>query len=179
MHAINDSPEENEAQIFIGRQPIFDSKLNVIAYELLFRSSNVDAFDGGSGDLATSQLINNALMEIGLDDITEDKPAYINFTKDLLMNGVAELLPAERVVLEILETVEIDAELISGVKQLADNGYKIALDDFTFSKEWMPLIEIARIIKFDVMEHSIEEIKQQLKKFKGHNIKLLAEKVET
>lgn len=179
MHALNEMPVDDKPQIFVGRQPIFDSKLKVVGYELLFRSSNVDHFDGSDGDQATSHVINNALMEIGLDGIIGDKPAYINFTKDLLINGVAELLPTDRVVLEILETVEVDAELVSGVKLLVDNGYRIALDDFTFSEQWMPLIEIAQIIKFDVMQHSIEEIKHQIKKFEGKDIKLLAEKVET
>jgi c-di-GMP phosphodiesterase len=170
---------ENKPQIFIGRQPIFDSKLKVAGYELLFRSADVEEYDGLDGDKATSQVINNALMEIGLDDIIGENPAFINFTKELLINGLAELLPPDRVVLEILETVEVDDELIEGVKKLADAGYVIALDDFTFSDEWMPLIELAQIIKFDVMEHNLESIKSQLQKFEGRNIKLLAEKVET
>jgi len=179
MHALNKTSEENKPQIFIGRQPIFDAKLKVVGYELLFRSGNVGAYDGSDGDKATSQVINNALMEIGLDDVIGSNPAYINFTKDLLINGIAELLPADRVVIEILETVEVDDELIAGVKKLVDVGYVIALDDFTFSDEWMPLIELAQIIKFDVMQHNVEAIRNQIKKFKGKNLKLLAEKVET
>ncbi len=170
---------ENKPQIFVGRQPIFDSKLKLAGYELLFRSADVDAYDGLDGDKATSQVINNALMEIGLDDIIGNNPAFINFTKDLLINGVAELLPPDRVVIEILEDVEVDEALIEGVKKLADAGYVIALDDFTYSDEWMPLIEIAQIIKFDVMQHDLEAIKEQLEKFEGKKVKLLAEKVET
>ncbi len=170
---------ENKPQIFVGRQPIFDSKLKLAGYELLFRSADVDAYDGLDGDKATSQVINNALMEIGLDDIIRNNPAFINFTKDLLINGVAELLPPDRVVIEILEDVEVDEALIEGVKKLADAGYVIALDDFTYSDAWMPLIELAQIIKFDVMQHDLEAIKEQLKKFEGKKVKLLAEKVET
>ncbi len=179
MQALHENIIEDKPHIFIGRQPIFDSNLKVAGYELLFRSGNVDAFDGSDGEHATSQVINNALMEIGLDDIIGANPAYINFTKELLINGIAELLPADRVVIEILETVEVDDELIAGVKRLVDAGYIIALDDFTFSEEWVPLIELAHIIKFDVMEHSIEEIKNQIEKFEGRKLKLLAEKVET
>jgi len=165
-------------QIFIGRQPIFDSKLNVIGYELLFRSGDVEAFDGSDGGKATSQVINNALLEIGMDEIVGDVPAYINFTKDLLVNGVAELLPADRVVLEILETVEVDQELIDGVESLVKAGYKIALDDFTYTEEWQPLINLAHIIKIDVMEHPAEKVKEQLEHLKGCKAKLLAEKIE-
>lgn len=179
MDTVQDDISEINPQIFIGRQPIFDSKLKVVGYELLFRSGNVDAFDGSDGNKATLQVINNALMEIGLDDIIGDNLAYINFTKDLLIDGIAELLPVDRVVLEILETVDVDEELVAGVKTLVDAGYKIALDDFTFSEEWLPLIELAKIIKFDVMMHNIEEIREQIRKFEGRNVKFLAEKVET
>jgi c-di-GMP-related signal transduction protein len=178
-HTVLHNPIDDRLKIFIGRQPILDSKLKVVGYELLFRSSNVDAFDGSDDNKATSQVINNALLEIGLDDIIGNKPAFINFSKDLLINGVVELLPPERVVLEILETVKVDDELVAGVKALVDGGYKIALDDFTFSEEWIPLIELAHIIKFDVMAFSVEEIKEQTMKFAGRNIKFLAEKVET
>ncbi len=179
MQTLHENIVEDKPHVFIGRQPIFDSKLKIAGYELLFRSGNVDAYDGIDGDKATSQVINNALMEISLDDIVGSNPAFINFTKDLLINGIAELLPADRVVIEILETVEVDEELVAGVKRLVDAGYIIALDDFTFSDEWIPLIDLATIIKFDVMQHSIEEIKNQIKKFEGRKLKLLAEKVET
>ncbi len=172
--AVDEAP-----QVFIGRQPIFDRDLNVVGYELLFRPGNTNAYDSLDGNHATSQVINNLLIEIGLDELIGDKPAYINFTKELLMNGVAELLPAKRVVLEVLETVDVDEDLTNSVKSLAQAGYSIALDDFTFAEEWLPLIKCARIIKFDIMMHSKEEVSEQLKKFSGEEIKLLAEKVET
>jgi c-di-GMP-related signal transduction protein len=170
---------ENKPQIFIGRQPIFDSKLKIAGYELLFRSGEGNAYDGCDGDKATSHVINNALMEIGLDEVVADVPAYINFTRELIINGVAQLLPADRVVLEILETVKVDQELIDEVEVLVKAGYQIALDDFTYSDEWQPLIKLAHIVKIDVMEHPIDKIREQLKPFEGRKVKLLAEKVET
>ena len=179
MQALQKKVEVEKPEVFIGRQPIFDSNLKVIGYELLFRSSNLGAFDGTDGDIATSKLINNALMEIGLDEVVGEVPAYINFTKDLIVNGVVELLPNDRVVIEILETVEVDQELIDGVKVLAAAGYIIALDDFTFSDEWIPLIELAHIIKIDVMMHAIENVRKQLGHLQGCQAKFLAEKVET
>jgi len=179
MQAVQKNIDMEKPQVFIGRQPIFNASLKVVGYELLFRSGNVDAFDGSDGNTATSKLINNALMEIGLDEVVGDVPAYINFTKDLIVNGVAELLPEDRVVLEILETVNVDQELIDGVKALVAAGYIIALDDFTFSDEWVPLIELAHIIKIDVMMHSIDDVRKQLGYLKGSKAKLLAEKVET
>ena len=179
MQAVQKNIDVGNSQVFIGRQPIFNSNLKVVGYELLFRSGNVGVFDGSDGNTATSKLINNALMEIGLNEVVGEVPAYINFTKDLIINGVAELLPEDRVVLEILETVNVDQELIDSIKALVAAGYIIALDDFTFSDEWKPLIELAHIIKIDVMMHSIEDVRKQIGHLKGCQAKLLAEKVET
>ena len=61
--------EPSRDHIFIGRQPIFDNELNVCAYELLFRNSEENFANFSCGTTATAQLIQNALLEVGLDDI--------------------------------------------------------------------------------------------------------------
>lgn len=165
--------------VFIGRQPIFNRNLAVVGYELLFRSGNVANSGKFDGSTATVQVINNLLMEIGLKELTGGIPAYINFTKELLLDGVADLLPAEQVVIEILEDIEVDEDFVETIQGLIKNGYSIALDDFTYSEEWRPLIKLSKIIKYDVMQHSLEEINAQRQNFPFSNIKLLAEKVET
>ena len=170
---------ENNKNIFIGRQPILDSKQRVIAYELLFRSSEVNSFDGIDGNQATAQVLNNSIMEFDLDDVVGNNLAFINFTKELLLSDTAELLPANRVVIEILETVDVDEAVISKVKKLVEAGYTIALDDFTYSDAWQPLIDLAHIIKFDLSLHDFEEIQSQLTRFNTGKLKLLAEKIET
>ena len=57
--------------VFVGRQPIFDTKFNVYAYELLYRSSEESSTSAGmvDGDQATTQTIINAFVEIGLEKI--------------------------------------------------------------------------------------------------------------
>jgi EAL and modified HD-GYP domain-containing signal transduction protein len=173
-----DSVVDSEAKVFIGRQPIFDRNLNVVAYEILFRSGNTSSSGQFDGAFATAKVINNLLMEIGLEELTGGLPAYINFTKELILDGVVELLPPDHVVIEILEDIEVDDELINVVRNLREKKYTIALDDFTYSDEWVPLIELASIIKYDVMQHSLEEINKQREESQCKN-KLLAEKVET
>jgi len=114
-----------------------------------------------------------------MDEIVGDVPAYINFPRGLIINGIAQLLPADKVVLEILETVKLDHELKDALKALVDVGYKIALDNFTYADELQPLIEIADAVKLDIREHSFESLKEQIKYLKGSKAKLIAEKVET
>ncbi len=167
------------ATAFVGRQPIFDGRQDVYGYELLFRSSDVNMAGQLDGNKATAQVVYNTLIEIGLDDLVGPNLAFINFPRELLMNGLADLLPPDRVVLEILEDVEVDDELIKSISQLADRGFTIALDDFIFKPKWEPLIELAGIIKLDVFEQSIEAVQEHFDRLKKYDVKLLAEKVET
>jgi len=60
---------------FVARQAIFDRKQNVYGYELLFRSSTDNGFDGSDASLATSQVIANTVFSIGLENMLSGKRA--------------------------------------------------------------------------------------------------------
>ncbi len=164
---------------FVGRQPIFDSNGSVYAYELLFRDGNQNNGEVFDGNRASSQVLVNTLTEFGLENIVGSYPAFINMTQELLSDDIIQMLPKEHVVLEVLENVTVDNKLINTVSELSNQGFTIALDDFTYSDEWLPLVEIADIIKLDILALSNEQIEQHVELLHAHNKCLLAEKVET
>lgn len=126
-------------QILVARQPIFDKTKNVVAYELLFRSSMSNNYGGGDGDQATTDVIVASFLSIGMDVVTGGKKAFINFTDNLLKDKVAHLLPSDIVAVEILETVEPDENIINACQALKAEGYTIVLDDFVFDPRLSPL----------------------------------------
>ncbi len=168
--------------ILIARQPIFDSKLNVYAYELLFRGKMSDTESGVTefnGDLATTQVINHTFMEFGIDRVIGNKRAFINLTRSFLTGEIPIPFDHSQVVLEILEDIVIDEKLINTVQEFADQGFIIALDDFIHSEEWEPLVKIASIIKMDILALSKQELVEHVNRLKNEDVVLLAEKVET
>lgn len=165
--------------IFIGRQPIFDRNLEVYAYELLFRSGTQNQAGTFDGDQATSQVIINAFIEIGLEQIVGPHLAFINLTRSFVTSTTTLPFPKDRVVLEILEDIRPDAEVIEGARNLASQGYSLALDDFIFHEDLKPLIEQAQIIKIDLMALSREQLIEHVQLLRGYKVKLLAEKIET
>lgn len=165
--------------IFIGRQPIFDRDLQVYAYELLFRSGTENRAGEFDGDQATSQVIVNAFIEIGLDQIVGDQPAFINLTRSFVTSSAPLPFPKDRVVLEVLEDIHPDAEVVAGARALAAQGYTLALDDFVFNENLRPLIELAHIVKIDLMSLSRAELDEHVRMLRGYPVKLLAEKIET
>lgn len=165
--------------IYVGRQPIYDRDLNVYAYELLYRGGEHNQADFPDGDTATSQVILNTFLDIGLNQIVGHHPAFINMTRNFLVGTSPLPLPPERVVLEILEDIDIDPELVAAISALAASGYRIALDDFVYHDTLRPLVEVADIIKIDLMALDRTGLKEHVSILQNNDAILLAEKVET
>jgi EAL and modified HD-GYP domain-containing signal transduction protein len=165
--------------VFVARQPIFDVDKNIYAYELLFRSGMSNAFPDIDGETATSSLLSSSFFTVGIDKISGGKKVFINFTEQLLKQGTAEMFPAEKVVVEILEDVPATEDIVKCCLQLAQTGYTLALDDFVYDKNLQPLIELAAIIKIDFRLTPMTRIKQLVHDLKEYDCQLLAEKVET
>ena len=164
---------------YVARQPILNKRKQVYAYELLFHDGVNGYTLETDGDFATKQVLANSIINFGLDEICCGKKSFINFTGNLLINRVPLLLPKERVVIEILEDVEPDAELIQACREISKRGFLLALDDFVYKPKLIPLIELADIIKFDFRLSTIEKIKSDIQQLPTPGPRLLAEKIET
>ncbi len=164
---------------FVGRQPILDRNLNVYGYELLFRDGNLNIADISDGDSATSQVISNTFLELGLESIVGPHWAFINVTRAFLMDSCPLSLPMDRVVLEVLEDTVIDEALVTSLTSLRDQGYAFALDDFVYSPSWDPLIDLSALIKLDVKELGEQTAGEQADLMHSRGKMVLAEKVET
>ncbi|MEI7839416.1 MAG: HDOD domain-containing protein [Methylococcaceae bacterium] len=167
------------ADFIIGRQQILDSKLNIYAYELLFRGQGLNLEDRDEATQATNQIITDAIIEIGINNIVDEHKAFINFTTQNILEKTPLFLPKDRVVIEVLENVKIDLRVINNLREMSQQGYLIALDDFVFTEEWKPLVEFADIIKLDVLEMGEANVREAIAQLKPYNLKILAEKVET
>lgn len=167
--------------IFVGRQPIFDRRRNVFGYELLYRSGNkTNAYTGTDGDLATRSVIHSSLNVVGLGELTGTKKAFINCTKNTLVNEEYVVLPAAGSVVELLETVLPDPEILEALKRVKDAGYILALDDFAFGSEYRPFLPFADILKVDFLATDVIQRKRLTEQYsnKGKTL-LLAEKIES
>jgi len=164
----------------VARQPILDRSLRLYAYELLFRPS-ATARSAGTLDpnLMASRVILGALGDIGLEGLVGEHRAFVNMTRDLLLSAAHEVLPPGATVLELLEDVPADDEVLEAVEALSRRGYRIALDDFVYHPSLEPLLELADIVKLDVLEMSFDEIERAVDKLRPFDVQLLAERVET
>ena len=169
---------------YLARQPILDRDGKIFAYELLFRDSPTsDTAVIASDVLATAQVLENVLNNIGLPKLIGDHKAFVNCSREMLLDNLFGLLNPRCFVLEILEDVEVDDALVKAVAHYKARGFEIALDDFIFNEEFLrrcaPLYPYVSYVKMDLVDNSDADMANAATFFKAKNIKILAEKVET
>lgn len=167
------------SDFFIARQPIFDRHLKLYAYELLFRSSTHNAaprdFDD---DSATAQVL-SAGAEIGMERLVGDYLAFVNLPGRFLAEPDLLPLPPERLVLEVLETVDVDAVVISGMRALSQRGFTLALDDFVYEERYEAALDLIDMVKLDIRLLERDSWQREVSRLKERGLIVLAEKVET
>ena len=162
---------------FIARQPIFDKRLKVFAYELLFRAGPQNIFQPRK-DASSSVIVDSATL-FDLQTLTGHAKAFINVDEAAILSGAVRLLPANRIVVEILETVSPTPEVIQACSDLCGSGYTLALDDFSDHPKWEPLIRLAKFLKVDFRDSDADARRAIAKRHQSNGMHLLAEKVET
>ena len=165
-------------EIFLGRQPILNKNEEIVAYELLFRSGNINTAEITDVLQASASVIADALTQFGIEMILGRGKGFINVNEEMFLSDAIELLPKEKVVLEILETVKISPPVIQRSRELKKKGFSLALDDFSYDDSYLPLFDIVDIIKIDVKEFTGEKLKKAVRQIKKWPIQLLAERVE-
>ena len=166
--------------ILMARQPIFDVNLSVVAYELLYRDKeNPQRSQITDGNSATSQVLLNNFTSICKAGKLTTLPAFINLTQDMLQSEHIPEISRKHIVLEILEGMTVDDTLIAGIRRFIDAGYRMALDDFIYSPEYDPILEMVHIVKLDLLQLTDEQLIQHIEWLKPFNVTLLAEKIET
>lgn len=164
---------------YVARQPIYTAARELYAYEILFRDGKSNGFPDISPDEATSRILTSTHLSLGLEEVTGEHYAFINFHQDTLMHRFPTSLDPSRTIIEVVETVEVTPQLIQACKHLRGLGYQIALDDYDTSERWTPFLPFTSIIKFDIRETPHEKIAQLVPELKAQGIRLVAEKVET
>lgn len=165
--------------VCVARQPIFDRDMSVYAYELLYRSEKGLYDPSIDGDAQTGEVIFNTLVCMGVDEMLGGKKAFVNFTKETIMNDLPRLFSTEVLVVELLEDIVPDPDFLKRCTELKESGYDLALDDFVSSYEYEDMVEMVQIIKVDFLLTTLAERETIVKKYSDRKVLFLAEKVET
>jgi len=164
-------------RVVVARQPITDRCGEVVGLELLYRSRRPDAAPP-TGEHMTAQVVLGALS-IGVDRLVGRARIFCNADRGVLVGETPVTLPPSRTVIEVLETVEIDDEVVAGCRELVEAGFTLALDDFVWAPGVERLLELAAIVKIDLLAVPPDELPELVERVRAYEVVLLAEKVET
>jgi c-di-GMP-related signal transduction protein len=168
--------------VFVARQPIFDAQLKLFGYEMLFRASRENRFTSSDQEQASLSVIANSFFVFGIGTLAGEARAFINFTRETLLNEYAYALPRNCLVVEILEDVKPDAEVVAACSRLKERGYMLALDDFDQRAEHEDigaLLDLVDVVKIDFAACDNDRRAKFAHELLPRGINLLAEKVET
>ena len=163
----------------IGRQPILDRKERIYGYELLFRSTDINAADIQDAGRATANVIINTITSFGTAELLGEHKGFINVDFDMLMDEALELLPKDQIVIELLESIVPSPALTERCLALKEAGFVLALDDHEYSQDFAELYAIVDIIKIDLLLTPLESLPEIIENLRPYPCKLLAEKVES
>ena len=166
-------------KFFLGRQPILDRIQEIVGYELLFRSADMDHAVFESYSHASANVITHALASFGIHEVLGGKFGFVNVHLGLLLSEMLELLPIGQTVLELLEMIELDGQVVERCRELKEMGFLLALDDHQYDAVNEDIYNVVDIIKIDILLTGIDALPDVVRQLRKYPVKLLAEKVET
>ena len=172
--------EKQELSVLMARQPIFTKNKDVVAFELLFRDDEGKFVEGLKDDEATLNVLLNTYSSIPGQNEEKKAPFLIKVTDKFLLSHDIPEIPRDSFVIEIIGATEISDALVNKVKQLAADGYRMALADYDPSdSKFEPLLSLVHIVKLDVQLLGLMNIPAIVRQLRPYGLDLLADKVET
>jgi EAL and modified HD-GYP domain-containing signal transduction protein len=163
---------------YAARQPVFAIDGTVIGYKLLFRTDVVSHFSTSSSDESGTAAIEVSTL-LSLDTLCDRRMAFIACNRDVLLQNGLALLPPDKVVAEIEPTVIVDDAIYHRCCALKNDGYRIALADFSPGDPREPIAHLADFIFIDLHRSELEEIESIIGFDRWRHSGLVATNVET
>ena len=168
---------------YIGRQAIYGKELVVSAYELLYRNggggNSVKILDG---DAATRSVLTDAVNVFGISQLTDGLPAFINFTRNLIMEDFAYMASPKEIVVEVPGNITIDEPFVRKLSDLRRSGYQLSLDSYNEMNgalRFNDILPMFDVIRVNVGAFSRLQLTNMVRRLRQSRARLLAERIET
>lgn len=167
-------------EVFLGRQPILDSRQATLGYELLFRPGPQNRAEIESPKKATADVVCKAFAELGLSSALASHLVFINVDEDFLLDDLVELLPPQQVVLEIESAQDFSPALLQRCRELVARGYAFSLHWSGEAGEgFAPLTDMLDYVKIDFSAAMPAAFKALSTRFHYNRARMIAARVET
>src|SRR5919197_205035 len=160
--------------VFVVRDPVFDERLRVLGYELLVAT---DAPSDGDAARWTAGLFIDAFAEIGLEALTDGRPAWLPVAPEMLADMTPPPVRPDRAMLQLTLREPPHEALTSALRRLTGRGFTLVLDAPPAIAG--PLLGIASVLKIPVRGLAENEVRERVAEVAGSDVMLVATGVET
>ncbi|WP_373001678.1 EAL and HDOD domain-containing protein [Sulfurimonas sp.] len=167
--------------VYLGRQPILDSKGDLVAYEILYRDS-AKASHISNDRFASASVISNILNKFGTSTLLGNRRAFVKVDEKFLLHDIIFSIPKEFFIFSLFEDVEMSERVVERLQQLHAKDYVLAINDISLDsdtlKEYSKVYKELSYIKINVDKDIDFEMKAMISEMKAHNIKVVGSKIE-
>lgn len=163
-------------ELYLTREPILDRGWNIAGYQILMRMRDADDF---ANHVSASHVFASEVLGEGSDSLFGGKPALVDFELISSLPDWTSLLPPEKVVVEIADSVRPDSSILPGCRKLQENGYAVTLQtssDDERTKAFAPFVDI---LKVNFQETCTDDQAGLIRRYRDMNLRMLARNVRT
>lgn len=167
------------ADCFVGRQPILNEDNVVYGYELLYRAGPSNEVGDVNRTVATARVIVSTFVDIGLESIVGDSPAFLNVTEGFLHDPDLLVFAPEQVILSIPGELEPTPENHAAVEALRAKGYRMALNGYSYLAPSVAFLPQVEAVIIDALHADDQTLTEELQSLEGQKVLKIAKRVET
>jgi c-di-GMP phosphodiesterase len=160
-------PNLRTMDTMLAREPIFDHQEKILGYQIFHHDREAEGSDHAALD---------ALLESGVDRLTNESIAFLNVTNEMLLTGAVELLDRRGVVL-VVDGGEGNDAVVARCSHYAGMGYHLAVDLDPSRAPNEDLLEVAEVARVDVREGTSDGLRLLANELRARRLQLLAEGV--
>jgi EAL and modified HD-GYP domain-containing signal transduction protein len=164
---------------YLARQPILNVKQEIIAYELLYRDSEISAVYANERH-ATAALLVNVLNQAGLNNVVGNALAFVNIDDRFLRHEIVDTIPPQTFIFEITSSSTLDELTVERIEVLHKKGYLFCLDaaEFTHLDQYKKIFDYLSYCKVDSSSFDPAHISDIAKLLHSFKIQAIATKLE-
>lgn len=162
----------------VGRIPILDATLDVVAYELVFRDGEAEPDALICGDFAAAKVFWNAFIEMGLETVTECKHALVHVTPTFVEAGCCRIFEPRDTALVVTAEHASDFKAALRLADLAALGFGIVVEGLAPGGA-VPGVRPIELLKVDVRGMSPQHLRSTVEAARENAAHVMAAGIET
>lgn len=167
-------------EVLIARQPILDTSLAVVAYELLHRDiADRAPADPAASARATASVLIDGVLGLRASLVADDEDAHVNVPIDAFELGTLLDLPPEGLVLELPPVADEVAPSRQALRLHREAGFRVLLDNVVPGDPRLELVDSVDLVKVDLVGSGRSPGLDLIRELRSAHVTVVAGRVES